>query len=124
MDWLVAVFVLLSLLPSDSTLTPSTQCNGIIPFEASMIVDEAAVRQLVERGLVDSAEYWASLLVSEKQLSHEQQLSRLSLYADVLFKNRKYKQAIVAVCGEPSCLAFLRARPLSMSNPSQTIQNK
>ena len=97
MDWLVAVFVLLSLFPSDSTLTPSTQCNGIIPFEASMIVDEAAVRQLVERGLVDSAEYWASLLVSEKQLSHEQQLSRLSLYADVLFKNRKYKQAIVDV---------------------------
>lgn len=124
MDWLVAVFVLLSLFPSDSTLTPSTQCNDIIPFEASMIVDEAAVRQLVERGLVDSAEYWASLLVSEKQLSHEQQLSRLSLYADVLFKNRKYKQAIVAVCGEPSCLAFLRARPLFMSNPSQTIQNK
>ncbi|KAK8821833.1 hypothetical protein WA556_002278, partial [Blastocystis sp. ATCC 50177/Nand II] len=61
-----------------------------------MIVDEAAVRQLVERGLVDSAEYWASLLVSEKQLSHEQQLSRLSLYADVLFKNRKYKQAILS----------------------------
>lgn len=104
--------------------TPSTQFNGIIPFEASMIVDEAAVRQLVERGLVDSAEYWASLLVSEKQLSHEQQLSRLSLYADVLFKNRKYKQAIVAVCGESSCLAFLRTRSLSMSNPSQTIQNK
>ena len=124
MDWLVAVFVLLPLFPSNSTLTPSTQCNDIIPFEASMIVDEAAVRQLVERGLVDSAEYWASLLVSEKQLSHEQQLSRLSLYADILFKNRKYKQAIVAVCGESSCLAFLRARPLSMSNPSQTIQNK
>lgn len=89
-----------------------------------MIVDEAAVRQLVERGLVDSAEYWASLLVSEKQLSHEQQVSRLSLYADVLFKNRKYKLAIVTICGEPSCLAFLRTRPLSMSNPSQTIQNK
>lgn len=62
-----------------------------------MIVDEVAVRHLVERGLVDSAEYWASLLVSEKQLSHEQQLSRLYLYADVLFKNRKYKLAIVAV---------------------------
>ena len=88
-----------------------------------MIVDEAAVRHLVERGLVDSAEYWASLLVSEKQLSHEQQLSRLSLYADVLFKNRKYELAIVTVCGEPSCLAFLRARSPSMSNSFKTIQN-
>lgn len=60
-----------------------------------MIVDKVAVRQLLERGLADSAEYWASLLVLEKQLNLEQQLSRLSLYADILFKNRKYQQAIV-----------------------------
>ena len=66
-----------------------------------MIVDEAAVRQLVERGLVDSAEYWASLLVSEKQLTHEQQLTRLALYADILFKNQKYASAIVLLCDEP-----------------------
>ena len=98
MDWLVVVFVLIALFVSISSCTLSTltcRFHIIIWFEASMIVDEVAVRQLLERGLADSAEYWASLLVLEKQLNLEQQLSRLSLYADILFKNRKYQQAIV-----------------------------
>ena len=84
MDWLVWV------------VCSSHYFSSVPPLFVAMNVDEAAVRQLVSQGLYASAEYWASLLVAEKHISKEQLLPRLSLYADVLFRNQKHVQAKVS----------------------------
>ena len=58
-------------------------------------IDRATVSHLLDIKLYDSAEYWASLLIAEKNLEFSENISRLVLYADCLHANSKYSQAKV-----------------------------
>lgn len=58
-------------------------------------IDRATVAHLLDIKLYDSAEYWASLLIAEKNLDFAENISRLVLYADCLHANSKYSQAKV-----------------------------
>lgn len=58
-------------------------------------IDKATVAHLLDIKLYDSAEYWASLLIAEKNLDFSENISRLVLYADCLHANSKYSQAKV-----------------------------
>lgn len=97
MDWLVWV------------VCSSHYFSSVPPLFVAMNVDEAAVRQLVSQGLYASAEYWASLLVAEKHISKEQLLPRLSLYAELLFRNQKHVQAKVS----NSCVKLTSRNPMN-----------
>lgn len=55
------------------------------------------VKKLVERKLLDSAEYWSSILIQENNLNPQEKCARYLLYADCLYNNSKYSDAAVGV---------------------------
>lgn len=62
---------------------------------SSLSITESDVRHLLEKGLVDSAEYWSLLLMRERNKNLHDSCSRHLLYADCLFRNGKYEHAFV-----------------------------
>lgn len=58
-------------------------------------IDRNTILRLLDERLYDSAEYWSALLLSEKNLESTENVARITLYADCLFQNEKYKQAAV-----------------------------
>lgn len=63
-------------------------------------IDRNTILRLLNKELYDSAEYWSALLLSEKNLDNAENMARITLYADCLFQNKKYKQAAVSICLE------------------------
>lgn len=91
------------------------QENHSISFHSEMTsfpITEEAVKQLLEKKLYDSAEYWSSLLLQEKNLEPVDSCNRYLLYADCLYHNQKYEHAAVIVSSSILIIVLLSTYPL------------
>ena len=59
------------------------------------VISEEAINVLLDNGLVDSAEYWASLWLCEKGISPSELAKRHYVYGVCLQRSRRFAQAKV-----------------------------
>ena len=60
-------------------------------------IDEKDIRTLIDNNLLESAEYWISLWISEENISPTELGKRYYVFSDCLLRLHKYCQAKVII---------------------------